>query len=86
MEKRQALGKGLSALIPDAPEAMAAPLHLFSIPDARPYFLRQPSGSGRGGGAGTFRGENEPFGAILTFALAQPGLPETFNISFTRNF
>ncbi len=57
------------------PDAMAAPLHLFSIPDARPYFLRQPSGSGRGGGAGTFRGENEPFGAILTFALAQPGLP-----------
>ena len=25
MEKRQALGKGLSALIPDAPEALAAP-------------------------------------------------------------
>ncbi|HVE69213.1 MAG TPA: hypothetical protein VNB64_11580, partial [Solirubrobacteraceae bacterium] len=55
--------------------ALRAPVHLFPVADARPYFLRQPSGAGRGGGAGTFRGENEPYGAILTYALDRPGLP-----------
>ncbi|HEX5761342.1 MAG TPA: hypothetical protein VF121_19320 [Thermoanaerobaculia bacterium] len=55
--------------------ALRKPVHLFPIADARPYFLRQASGAGRGGGAGTFRGENEPYGAILTYALDRPGLP-----------
>ncbi|MGE0452045.1 MAG: hypothetical protein AB7O37_07405 [Vicinamibacteria bacterium] len=53
---------------------LAEPLHLFEIPDAQQYWSRAHDG-GFGFGAGEFRGENRPYGAILTFSLNQPGLP-----------
>ncbi|HBL29368.1 MAG TPA: hypothetical protein DD490_21255 [Acidobacteria bacterium] len=49
------------------------PLHLFPIPDAQQY--RQAQGAGeRFPGNGDFRGENRPYGALLTFSLNAPGL------------
>ncbi len=56
------------------PETMAEPLHLFAIPDAIQYQPNQQSGPGSPG-HGDFRGENRPYGAILTLALNVEGLP-----------
>lgn len=53
---------------------LSKPLHLFAVPDAQAYTTRQKEGS-RFVGDGEFRGENEPYGALLTYSLNLPGLP-----------
>ncbi len=55
-------------------EMMAKPLHFFDVPDAQAYTTRQKEGS-RFLGDAEFRGENEPYGALLTYSLNLPGLP-----------
>jgi photosystem II stability/assembly factor-like uncharacterized protein len=50
------------------------PVHLFSIPDAQQYAQR-PEDGGITLGFSEFRGENRPYGALLTFSLNAPGLP-----------
>jgi photosystem II stability/assembly factor-like uncharacterized protein len=47
------------------PEVMAKPAHLFTIPPARGFYLL--SGFADWNGKGTYRGENPPEGALLTF-------------------
>jgi hypothetical protein len=53
---------------------LAEPLHFFPIPDAQAYTTRQKKGS-RFLGDAEFRGENEPYGALLTYSLSGAGLP-----------
>ena len=55
-------------------ETMKKPLHFFEVPDAQAYTTRQKKGS-RFLGDAEFRGENEPYGALLTYSLNLPGLP-----------
>lgn len=55
-------------------EVLAKPLHLFEIPDAQAYTTRQKEGA-RFLGDAEFRGENEPYGALLTYSLSGAGLP-----------
>ena len=55
-------------------ETMAKPLHLFEVEPALQHATRQKEGS-RFVGDGEFRGENEPYGALLTYSLNLPGLP-----------
>jgi photosystem II stability/assembly factor-like uncharacterized protein len=55
-------------------ETMSRPLHLFDVPDAQAYTTRQKEGS-RFLGDAEFRGENEPYGALVTYSLNVPGLP-----------
>ncbi|HEY0139679.1 MAG TPA: hypothetical protein VGF48_02225 [Thermoanaerobaculia bacterium] len=55
-------------------ETMAKKLHLFAVPDALQYTTRQKEGA-RFTGDTEFRGENEPYGALLTYSLNAPGLP-----------
>jgi hypothetical protein len=47
------------------PEVIAKPAHLFTIPAARGFYLL--SGFADWNGKGTYRGENPPEGALLTF-------------------
>lgn len=55
-------------------ETLAAPLHFFEVPDAQAFTVRQKEGS-RFVGDGEFRGENRPYGALLTYSLNAAGLP-----------
>ena len=55
-------------------KTMAEPIHLYGASDALQH-SQIPGPGGFGLGAGEFRGENEPYGAILTFSLNAPGLP-----------
>jgi photosystem II stability/assembly factor-like uncharacterized protein len=55
-------------------ETLARPLHFFEVPDAQAYTTRQKKGA-RFVGDAEFRGENEPYGALLTYSLNFPGLP-----------
>lgn len=55
-------------------EVLSEPLHLFTIPDAQQYRVAQPAGS-RFPGQTDFRGENRPYGALITYWLNMPGLP-----------
>ena len=55
-------------------ETMARPVHLFAAAPAQQY-ERRPEVSGFGLGHGEFRGENRPYGAILTYSLHRPDLP-----------
>jgi photosystem II stability/assembly factor-like uncharacterized protein len=55
-------------------ETMKAPLHLFPATPAVQYMVRQ-TGSSRFAGHGEFTGENQPYGAILTYSLNVPDLP-----------
>ena len=50
------------------------PLHLFAIPDAIQYRVRQ-TGASRFPGDGEFRGQNRELGAVITFSANQPDLP-----------
>jgi photosystem II stability/assembly factor-like uncharacterized protein/HPt (histidine-containing phosphotransfer) domain-containing protein len=50
------------------------PLHLFEIADAAQHQVAQ-TGSSRFPGAGEFRGEVQPYGALITYSLNVPGLP-----------
>ena len=49
-------------------EAMAEPIHLFAMPDAQQYRVKQ-TGASRFPGNGEYRGENRRYGAMLTFSL-----------------
>ncbi|HKI03719.1 MAG TPA: hypothetical protein VKK31_17195 [Thermoanaerobaculia bacterium] len=55
-------------------KTMAEPLHFYGASEALLY-SRSPEPGGFGLGSGEFRGEGEPYGAILTFSLNAPGLP-----------
>ncbi|MEM7481253.1 MAG: hypothetical protein AAF481_08775 [Acidobacteriota bacterium] len=55
-------------------EVLAKPIHLFAIPDAQQYWVGQ-TGSSRFAGDNEFRGENRPYGALITFSLADDDLP-----------
>ena len=55
-------------------ELLARPLHLFAAAPARQHWLAAEDG-GFGLGSGEFRGENRPYGAILTYSLNLPDLP-----------
>jgi len=52
--------------------ALAEPLHLFPIADAVQHWQRFV---GYGQGAGQFRGDNRPYGALITFSVSGPDLP-----------
>ncbi|MGD2153760.1 MAG: hypothetical protein PVG79_10880, partial [Gemmatimonadales bacterium] len=53
---------------------LAEPIHLFEIPDAIQYMVKQ-TGASRFPGNGEFRGENRAYGALITFSLNVEGLP-----------
>lgn len=53
---------------------LAEPIHLFDIPEAQQYRVKQ-TGASRFPGEGEFRGENRPYGALLTYSLNFEGLP-----------
>ncbi len=53
---------------------LAEPLHFFEVPDAQSYTTRQKEGS-RFLADAEFRGENEQYGALLTYSLNFAGLP-----------
>jgi photosystem II stability/assembly factor-like uncharacterized protein len=55
-------------------ETMAKSLHFFEVPDAQAYVTRQKEGS-RFLGDAEYRGENEPYGALLTYSLNFADLP-----------
>jgi len=55
-------------------KTMAEPLHFYGASDALQH-SQPPEPGGFGLGSGEFRGENEPYGSILTFSLNAPGLP-----------
>jgi len=55
-------------------QTLAKPLHFFEVPDAQAFTTRQKEGA-RFLGDGEFRGENEPYGALLTYSLNLPALP-----------
>ncbi|MDZ7292912.1 MAG: hypothetical protein ONB44_22390 [candidate division KSB1 bacterium] len=57
-----------------SPATMAEPIHLFDIPDAQQYMVKQ-TGASRFPGHGEFRGENRPYGALITYSLNFEGLP-----------
>lgn len=54
-------------------ESLAKPLDFFAIPEAQQYTARQKEGA-RFLGDAEFRGENEPYGALLTYSLSGTGL------------
>jgi photosystem II stability/assembly factor-like uncharacterized protein len=54
--------------------ALAEPLRLFPVASAAQHWRAAEAG-GFGFGAGEYRGENRPYGAILTYSLNLPGLP-----------
>ncbi|HVS04214.1 MAG TPA: hypothetical protein VMT16_15730 [Thermoanaerobaculia bacterium] len=73
-------GRGIYVLDDVAPlrtlsaETLAAPVHLFPIRPAQQHWVRfEPSGYALG--ATEFRGENRPYGALLTFSLERADLP-----------
>jgi photosystem II stability/assembly factor-like uncharacterized protein len=53
---------------------LAEPLHLYGATPAQQHW-QAPEPGGFSFGSGEFRGDNEPYGAILTFSLNAPGLP-----------
>ncbi len=55
-------------------QAVESKLHLFTAPDAQQYW-ESPEAAGFGLGSGEFRGENRPYGALLTYWLDFPELP-----------
>jgi len=50
------------------------PIHLYEIGDATQHQVAQ-TGSARFPGAGEFRGETRPYGALITWSMNVPGLP-----------
>jgi hypothetical protein len=55
-------------------KTLAEPVHLYEIADAQQHAFR-PEDSGFALGFTEYRGENRPYGALLTYSLNQPGLP-----------
>jgi photosystem II stability/assembly factor-like uncharacterized protein len=64
----------ISALRGLTAEVLSRPLHLFQIPEAIQHRVKQ-TGASRFPGDGEFRGENESYGAMITFSANQPDLP-----------
>ena len=57
-----------------AAQTLAEPLHLYgSSPAQQHWNAGEPGGFGLG--SAEYRGDNEPYGAILTYSLNAPGLP-----------
>jgi photosystem II stability/assembly factor-like uncharacterized protein len=75
---------GRSALILDditplreiSEETLEETIHLYPIADARQHRVRQTGASPRFAGHADFRGENRPYGALLTYSLDVGGLPD----------
>ena len=57
-----------------SPETLAESVHLFEIPDAQQYRVKQ-TGASRFPANTEFRGENRPYGALITYSLNIEGLP-----------
>jgi photosystem II stability/assembly factor-like uncharacterized protein len=55
-------------------KTMAEPLHFYGASPAQQHWKAGEPG-GFGLGSAEYRGENEPYGAILTYSLSGPGLP-----------
>ncbi|UCC49711.1 MAG: hypothetical protein JSV41_06015, partial [Gemmatimonadota bacterium] len=55
-------------------ETLSEPIHLFDIPDAQQYMVKQ-TGASRFPGHAEFRGANRPYGALITYSLNVEGLP-----------
>ena len=55
-------------------EIMSKRLHVFEIPPAQQYWVQQTAGE-RFPGATEFRGENEPYGALISFVVSGEHLP-----------
>ncbi|MGH7569514.1 MAG: WD40/YVTN/BNR-like repeat-containing protein [Gemmatimonadales bacterium] len=55
-------------------QALAEPLRLFEVADARQYWSA-PEEGGFATGSGEFRGQARAYGAIITYSLNLPGLP-----------
>src|SRR5436305_585585 len=55
-------------------KTLAEPLHLYAAGPAQQHW-QAPEPGGVAFGSGEFRGEGEPYGAILTFSLSGKGLP-----------
>ncbi|MCH9650484.1 MAG: hypothetical protein K0U98_19780 [Deltaproteobacteria bacterium] len=55
-------------------QALEQPLHLFEIPAAQQYRIRQ-TGASRFPGHGEFRGQNQPYGARIHYSMNLPDLP-----------
>lgn len=53
---------------------LAEPLHLFEVPPAQQYRVKQ-TGASRFPGATEFRGKNRPYGALISYSLNVEGLP-----------
>ncbi|HSN69667.1 MAG TPA: hypothetical protein VLV48_10495, partial [Thermoanaerobaculia bacterium] len=56
------------------PAILQKPLHLFEVPDAQQHRVAQTGGE-RFAGDTEFRGENRPYGALITYALNFDDLP-----------
>lgn len=56
------------------PELLQEAMHLFDIPDAIQYMVKQ-TGESRFPGHSEFRGKNQPYGALITYSLNIKGLP-----------
>jgi photosystem II stability/assembly factor-like uncharacterized protein len=65
--------RGLSA------EVLRKPLHVFAMTEAQQHSQRAEDG-GFALGAAEFRGENQPYGALLTWSLNAPGLPHPIEV------
>ena len=63
-------------------ESLAAPLHVFRIADARLSRSNMGSGPGRSAGSAQFKGEVEPYGALIAYSL---NLPETSKDKASRD-
>ncbi|MGH9814403.1 MAG: WD40/YVTN/BNR-like repeat-containing protein, partial [Candidatus Acidiferrales bacterium] len=57
-----------------AAATLAEPLHLFEIPAAQQYMVKQ-TGASRFPGQGEYRGENREYGTLLTYSLNFDDLP-----------
>lgn len=57
-----------------SPEILEKRIHLFRPPPAQQYVVKQ-TGASRFPGNGEFRGENRPYGALISFWLGDPELP-----------
>jgi photosystem II stability/assembly factor-like uncharacterized protein len=55
-------------------KTMAERIHFYAASDALKH-NQSPEPGGFGLGSGEFRGENEPYGSLITFSLNVPGLP-----------
>ena len=60
-------------------EVLRKPLHVFAMSEAQQHSQRAEDG-GFALGASEFRGENPPYGALLTWSLNAPGLPHPIEV------